>query len=91
MLNRSLHEPALPGQSDEEREARWNPLDDDFRDRAEPYRTAPIEAWPEALRAEIESSWEAIFDLQTWRTPPVLQATMRELRAEDVVRAVRIR
>lgn len=54
-----------------------------------PSRTVrePITAWPEALRAEIESSWEAIFDLTTWRTPPVLQ----ELRAEDVVGAVRIR
>jgi len=30
-------------------------------------------------------------DPATWRTPPVLQATIRELRAEDVVRAVRIR
>jgi hypothetical protein len=91
VLNRSLHVPALLGETDEEWEARWNPLDDDFTARAEPYRALPINEWPDDLRAEIESSWEAIFDSRTWRTPPVLQATMRELRAEDVVRAVRIR
>ena len=91
VLNRSLHVPPLPGESDEAWEARWSPIDEDFDERAKPYRKEPIAAWPEALRAEIESSWEAIFDPATWRTPPVLQATMRELRTEDVVRAVRIR
>lgn len=91
VLNRHLHVPALPGESDEEWEARWNPLDDDFTARADPYRTVPIGEWPRDLRVEIESSWEAIFAPETWRTPPVLQATMRELRGADVVRAVRIR
>lgn len=38
-----------------------------------------------------DDEWEAILDPRTWRTPPVLQATMRELRAEDVVRAMQIR
>lgn len=91
VLNRSLHVPALRGESDEEWEARWNPLDDDFIARAEPHRALPIGEWPSDLRTEMESSWEAIFDPATWRTPPVLQATMPELRAEDVVRAVRVR
>lgn len=91
VLNRSLHVPLLPGESNEEWEARWTLIDEDFEERATPYRGEPTTAWPEALRAEIESSWEAIFDPATWRTPPVLQATMRELRAEDIVRAVRIR
>lgn len=91
VLNRSLHVPPLLGESNEEWEARWSPLDEDFDERAKPYRGEPITAWPEALRAEIESSWEAIFDPTTWRTPPVLQATMRELRTDDIVRAVQIR
>lgn len=90
VLNRSLHVPALPGESDEEWEARWNLLDDDFTARAAPYRALPIDEWPGDLRTEMESSWEAIFDPATWRTPPVLQATMRDLRADDVIRAVRI-
>jgi len=91
VLNRSLHVPQLPGESDEAWETRWRPIDDEFDARAKPYRKEPIAAWPGALRAEIESSWESIFDPATWRTPPVLQATMRELRAEDIVCAVRIR
>lgn len=91
VLNRSLHMPARPGESDEEWEARWNPLDDDFTARTDPYRALPIDKWPDELRSEIESSWEAIFNPETWRTPPVLQATLRELRADDVIRAVRIR
>jgi len=57
VLNRSLHVPEFPGESDEEWEARWNELDESFTARAEPYRESP----------------------------------MRELRPEDVVRAVRIR
>lgn len=72
-LNRCFHVPKLPGENDEEWEARWNPLDDDFTARAEPYRVMPIGEWPDDLRAEIESSWEAIFDPETWRTPPVLR------------------
>jgi len=91
VLNRSLHVPPLPGESDETWEVRCNPIDEDVDARAKPYRKEPIATWPEALRTEIESSWEAIFDPATWRTPPALQATMRELRAKDVVRAVRIR
>lgn len=91
VLNRSLHVPPLPGEIDEEWEARWNLLDDDFTARASPYRALPIDEWPGGLRTEMESSWEAIFDPATWRTPPVLHATMRDLRADDVIRAVRIR
>lgn len=91
VLNRSLHVPPLPGESDEDWEARWSPIDDNFDERAKPHRKEPITAWPEVLRAEMESSWQLIFDPATWRTPPMLQATMREVRAEDVVRAVRIR
>ncbi|MBX3194754.1 MAG: hypothetical protein KF727_06595 [Microbacteriaceae bacterium] len=45
---------------------------------AEPHRAAPIVEWPDDLRAEMESLWEAIINPETWRTPPVLQATTRE-------------
>lgn len=91
VLNRSLHVPAIPGESEGEWESRWNALDDDFHTRTGSYSALPITGWPDDLRAELESSWEAIFDPASWRTRPALQATMRDLRAEDVVRAVRIR
>lgn len=90
-LNRSLHVPALPGESDADWESRWTVLDDDFRARTAPYGSLPMNDWPEYLRAEIEASWDAIFVPTTWRAKPVLQATMREVRSADVVRAVRIR
>lgn len=91
VLNRYLHVPARPDESHKDREARWMALDDDFRARAKPYDRAPLVEWPTELRAELESSWVAIFDPSTWSTNQSLQATMREVHAADVVRAVRIR
>lgn len=91
VLNRCLHIPVTTGESEDDWESRWCILDDDFRARVRPYEKMPIIDWPDDLRAEIESSWEAIFDPVTWRAKPTLQATVRELRAADVVRAVRIR
>lgn len=90
-LNRFLHVPARPGESPDAWERRWTALDDDFRARATPYERLPIDEWPQSIRTEIEASWEAIFDPATWSAKASLQATMRELRAPDVVRAVRIR
>jgi len=91
VLNRYLHVPVNPGESEDEWELRWTALDDDFGARAKPYDAAPITEWPDELRVEIESSWEAIFDPATWRPKLNLQATISELRTADVVRAVRIR
>jgi hypothetical protein len=89
-LNRSVLVPQMPGETGDEWDQRWTTLDDDFRARAEPYDSLPISEWPTDLRAEIEASWEAIFDPATWPAKPALQATMHELRPADVVRAVRI-
>jgi hypothetical protein len=80
----------LPDESPEDWEARWTAVDDDFRARAKSYERAPLAEWPGALRADLESSWEAIFDPGTWSAKRTLQATMREICSADVVRAVRI-
>lgn len=90
VLNRFLHVALRPGENHEAWEIRRAALDDDFRVRAEPYECLPITEWRQGLRAELESSWEAIFDPETWGEGASLQATMRELRADDVVRAARI-
>lgn len=90
VLNRYLHVPVEPGMSDAAWEARWERLGADFEERARAFRSEPLERWPRALRAELESSWEAIFDPSTWQAGRPLQATVRELRPADVTRAVRI-
>lgn len=91
VLNQYLHVPLLSGESEEAWEKRWVALDDDFTARTEHCSSRPVAQWPEALRSELETSWEAIFDPATWVAGRTLQATLRELRAEDVLRAVRIR
>ncbi|MFC0674584.1 DUF3841 domain-containing protein [Brachybacterium hainanense] len=90
VLNQYLHVPVEPGMSDAAWEARWERLGADFEERADEFRSEPLERWPRALRTELESSWEAIFDPSTWQAGRALQATVRELRSADVTRAVRI-
>ncbi|MGE3326377.1 MAG: DUF3841 domain-containing protein [Acidimicrobiia bacterium] len=51
-------------------------------------RSDAVEA---AGRAIVERTWEAIFDPDMWQEGGDLQATIREIRASDVVRATRIR
>jgi glutathionyl-hydroquinone reductase len=53
-------------------------------------RAAPVRDWPADLRAEIEQSWEHIFDRSNYGRYEVWQATVHALHAEDVVEAVRI-
>lgn len=91
VLNRYLHVPLEPGDSEATWEERWTALDAEFSARADPYESLPLEQWPAGLRAELETSWEAIFDPATWAESRTLQATIRELHAEDVTRAVKIR
>jgi hypothetical protein len=50
---------------------------------------SPISAWPADLRQEVEASWTGIFDHRYWTERDMLQATMHELRATDVVEAIR--
>ncbi|MFT4234454.1 MAG: DUF3841 domain-containing protein [Microbacterium sp.] len=91
VLNRFLHIPQHPGESDQAWERRGDAVHDGFDARARPFSEAPIEQWPNGLRAEIEGSWQAIFDPTTWGADAALQATARRVLASDVLRAVRIR
>jgi hypothetical protein len=72
----------LPRDWEEELDAWW--------ERTREHEKSPLAEWPPALRGELESSWEQIFDAETLARTPYVQATVRELRADDVVRAVRI-
>ena len=93
VLNRSLFLRPLPGENDELAWHRLEPVLDDFLDRRDTagMTRQPLVTWPEELRREAEASWEDIFDATLWTDRSVLQATTHELRAEDVVRAVRVR
>jgi len=91
VLNRGLHVPRFPGEAAAAWEARADALDNEFECEAEPHRDLPLAEWPTNLRSRLETSWEAIFDPATWNAKSWIQATMRELHPEDVVRAVRIR
>ena len=53
-------------------------------------RNAPIGDWPAGLRAEVERSWECIFDRSLFSKTDHWQATIHELFAADVIEAVRI-
>ncbi|GAB2722762.1 DUF3841 domain-containing protein [Arthrobacter bambusae] len=92
VLNGSLNVLALPGESDDAYSARFNALYDDFFDRvgAAGVGHDSVSTWPEDLRAEIEASWESIFDTANYRRVSYWQATVHELSAEDVTDAVRI-
>ncbi|MGY3568107.1 hypothetical protein [Sinomonas sp. RB5] len=46
--------------------------------------------WPAELRVELEATWETIFDLSWYGKAAHWQATVHELRAEDVIEAVRL-
>lgn len=50
----------------------------------------PITTWPADVRSDIEATWEQIFDVAAYPPDHHLQAVVHELRAEQVVRAVRI-
>jgi hypothetical protein len=75
--------------------ARWERRLDDAYDRMERELAAAgvprhsISGWPPRLRAEIERAWEHIFDLDACPPDEYRQATVEELRASDVVCAVR--
>ena len=96
VLNTSFAVGPAPGETADQWWARAEPLMDDFDDRLRACGVSPggmqdVGSWPEDLRAEIEESWECIFDHEVWsRTGAHVQAVVHELRAMDVVRAVRI-
>lgn len=92
VLNRCLHHPGRPGESIDDWERRTRPASDDFWDRLEAAgcREAPFTAWPPDLYAEATSSWRQLFEATTWDACETVQATLHEIRVEDVVRAIRI-
>jgi hypothetical protein len=51
---------------------------------------APFEDWPADLRAEVEQSWEGIFDHRAYGPQEEFQATVHMLHIEDVMNMVRI-
>lgn len=91
-LNSSVATPEWPGESDDECRVRWDQIYDEFDAsiKAAGVVNTPIRLWPAGLRAEVEQSWECIFDRRLHRRKDPWQATVHELRAEDVVEAVRI-
>jgi hypothetical protein len=90
VLNRYLHVSRISGETTHAWDARADAIMDKFWIRVDPYLRLPIEDWPVDLRAKVESSWGTIFDPDAWPRSGSRQATMRELRAADVVRAVRV-
>lgn len=92
-LNRGLGVmPRLPGESEDDAFARWEKAADELDARLEAagVRAAPVRDWPAGLRAEIERSWECIFDPGHYGRRDVWQGTVHALYAEDVTDAVRI-
>lgn len=91
-LNGSPHVPDLPGESDDDYVARLERIFDDFEAHQKATEAArrPIRGWPAGLRAELEKTWEHIFDPATFGRSDRLQATMHALHAEDVIEAVRL-
>jgi len=92
-LNRSLYVPSKPGESVDAWWSRAEPLMDAFEARvnAAGLDQAPLEQWDPDLRRDLEWSWEGIFDPASWPPGCIVQATVHELRAADVVSATRIK
>jgi len=93
VLNRTPLVASVPGEDGDAYGRRLDPILDDFFDRREAagMGSAPLVDWPDQLRREVETTWTGIFDAEQWSNRSVLQATVPELRAEQVVRAVRVR
>lgn len=94
-LNRMLHVPRRPDEltNDEAWWARAEPLLDEFDHRVDAGSvvrgTSTHQDYPGDLRRELETSWVHVFDPATWVPGAAIQATTHELRAEQIVRAIR--
>ncbi|HWV48657.1 MAG TPA: DUF3841 domain-containing protein [Microbacterium sp.] len=91
-LNSWRSVPQHPGEPEGDYDKRNDLEFDDFVARVDAagVRNAPLETWPSELRTEVERSWECIFDRTLFPKTDQWQATVYELREEDVVEAVRI-
>lgn len=87
--------PTRADPADADEWARWERRLDEAYDRMDRALAAagvprqPVSGWPAGLRAEIERGWEHIFDLDAYPPDEYWQATVEELRADDVVLARR--
>jgi hypothetical protein len=85
--------PPVPGESENVARARQTAASDSMAARlrdAGVAHTAPLTDWPADLRAEIEQSWERIFDRDYHGPCEELQATVHMLHADDVMCKARI-
>lgn len=91
-LNSTIAIPQLPGETEEDFDARWHRTYDDFNNRlrAAGADRSPVRQWPQDLRDEVEQSWECIFDRSYFGPKDYWEATVHEIYAGDVVEAVRI-
>jgi len=90
VLNRRLHVPLLPGESEDQWWARAEPLMDEWDERVGRHRSQPLDSWPVDLREELEASWLPIVVPGPSSDARHVQAAIRMLRIDDVVRAVRV-
>ena len=90
VLNGSPNVLPNQGESDDEYGSRLDSVLDEFYTRVEAAgasKRPPVD-WPEELREEIESSWDSILNPANYPRTAYWQATIHELRAEDIVEAV---
>ncbi|MBT2568778.1 DUF3841 domain-containing protein [Arthrobacter sp. ISL-85] len=91
-LNGSPHVLELPGESDDDYAARreriWDELDD--RKHAAGVLGKGFREWPEDVRRDLERGWEHFLDPANLGRWDAVQATAHILRAEDVMKAVRL-
>ncbi|UAL31136.1 DUF3841 domain-containing protein [Nocardioides rotundus] len=92
VLNRSLAIPPLPHETWEAWEERFERTYEEWWRRVQPHADAPLSTWPPPLRAELEASWTAVFEVSSDGRDGAggVQATTTVVRVEDVVRATRI-
>ena len=93
VLNRVLNVPKSITETPEQWWARAEPMLDAFDERHDRTRLLdlkPWDEWPRHVRAELEESWMAIFERGAWRRGATIQAVTSELRADEIVRAVRL-
>jgi len=91
-LNASPFVPELPGESDDDFDARWNLICDEYDDRK---RAAGVlgegfRDWPLDVQRDLELSWEHFLNPANFGRWDVVQATAHLLPAGDVVEAVRL-
>lgn len=91
VLNTAPNYRDLRGEDEAAADARIDALHGDFYARVDAAGVDEddLSDWPAELRDELEATWETIFDPAWYRRAVYWQATVHELRSEDVVEVVR--